>query len=104
MHIFLLLFFFSTKLFALPPYYVDKADSIPNICQSCFPKIVKWGGKPHCAPAAVSNSLYWLSKNGFPNLQPFQTSEPLTDQAKLVDLLGTEMNTTENGGTTPIKV
>lgn len=104
MRILFLLFIFPIKLFAMPAYSTDKAEEIPNVCQSCFPKIIKWGGKPHCAPAAVSNSLFWLSKNGFPALQPFHSNDALLDHAKLVDLLGTKMDTTENAGTTPMKV
>jgi hypothetical protein len=89
---------------ALPDSFTEKADQISNICQSCFPEIIQWGGKPHCAPAAVSNSLVWLSHNGFETLQPFHSQDAQRDQARLVDLLGRTMETTQNGGTTPFKV
>jgi hypothetical protein len=92
------------KAFAGPVFFTEKADQVPNICQSCFPDIIKWGGKPHCAPAAVSNSLAWLSKNGFPSLQPFQGGEQSADQARLVNKLGEVMGTSENGGTSPKQV
>jgi hypothetical protein len=94
----------SVSAFAAPAYFTEKADTVPNICQSCFPKIIQWEGKPHCAPAAVSNSLVWLSQNGYPELQPFHGDDILTDQAKLVNTLGEVMNTTKNGGTSPRKV
>jgi len=101
--IFLFLITFC-KAFAIPDYFTEKADQIPNICQSCFADIIQWGGRPHCAPAAVSNSLVWLSKNGFESLQPFHSDDSQKDQARLVDLLGQTMKTTENAGTSPFKV
>ncbi len=88
---------------ALPEFFIDKSNDVPNICQSCFPEIIKWGGHPHCAPAAISNSLVWLSKNGFPSLQPFQTGDPQKDQARLVNVLGDIMGTKESAGTSPQK-
>lgn len=100
----IILLFFSLKSFAIPPYFTEKADQVPNVCQSCYSETVKWGGKPHCAPAAVSNSLVWLSKNGFSSLQPFNSENQNMDQAKLVNALGDVMETTENGGTSPKKV
>jgi hypothetical protein len=100
----ILIFVFSFKAFALPDYFVDKVDQIPNICQSCFPEVIQWGGKPHCAPAAVSNSLIWLSRNGFESLQPFQSQDLQKDQARLVNLLGQTMGTTQSSGTSPSKV
>ncbi len=100
----ILLLFVSPLAFAIPPFFTEKADAIPNICQTCFPQIIKWGGKPHCAPAAVSNSLVWLSKNGFPSLHPFQDQDQNIGQARLVELLGEVMGTSETGGTSPIKV
>lgn len=101
---FFVLIFISSAVFGLPPSYTEKVDSIPNVCESCFPAIVKWGGKTHCAPAAVSNSLVWLSKNGFPSLQPFHDGNEDEDQARLVNLLGEIMGTSEYGGTSPYNV
>ena len=94
----------SVAAFSAPAYFTDKVDSTPNICQSCFPEIVRWKGKPHCAPAAVSNSMVWLAHNGFPELQPFSSTDTMSDHAKLVDKLGEVMNTTETAGTSPTKV
>lgn len=96
--------FISPISLGLPSSYTEKAESIPNICESCFPAIVKWGGKPHCAPAAVSNSLVWLSKNGFPSLQPFHDGNEEENQARLVNLLGEVMGTSEHGGTSSYNV
>jgi hypothetical protein len=94
----------SRGAFALPQYFTEKVDQVPNICQSCFPELIQWGGKPHCAPAAVSNSLVWLSQNGFEALQPFHTGDLQKDQAQLVNLLGQTMETTQNAGTSPFKI
>lgn len=103
MSAFINLLFLSLTAFSSPAYFTEKADAIPNICQSCFPKVIQWQGKPHCAPAAVSNSLIWLSENGYPQLQPFRDGDALQNQAKLVNSLGEVMDTTENG-TSPRKV
>src|SRR3989344_1969272 len=100
----LLLLLLSANAFALPAHFTEKADAVPNICQSCFSKIVKWGGNPHCAPAAISNSLAWLAKNGIPALQPFQGADPDADQARLMAELGKYMGTSEHGGTSPHQV
>jgi len=91
----------SQSFAAIPEYFSEKADLAPNICESCYPALVQWGGKPHCAPAAVANGLVWLSKNGYPSLQSFHSSNPDEDEARLVDLLGKVMGTTEHGGTSP---
>lgn len=97
-------FIFSTPAFSSPGYLTEKMDAIPNICQSCYPKIIQWAGKPHCAPAAVSNSLVWLANNGYPDLQPFNSGDEQVNHAKLVNQLGEIMDTTKNGGTSPKKV
>ncbi len=97
-------FLISQAVFALPAFFVEKVENTPNICQSCFPSLIKWGGAPHCAPAAVSNSLVWLSKNGYPALQPFSESDPIRAQAKLVNELGDIMGTTSEEGTSPKQV
>jgi len=59
------------------------------------------GGKTHCVPAAVSNSLVWLANNGFPSLQPFHDDDPQVAQARLVNMLGDVMGTSEHSGTSP---
>ena len=89
---------------AVPEYFTEKANSTPSICESCFPSIVKWGGKTFCAPAAVSNSLVWLANNGFPSLQPFHDDNPQVAQARLVNMLGDVMGTSEHSGTSPFSV
>lgn len=100
---FSLLSLFPFVILAKPVSFVEKADEISNICQSCYPKIVRWGGKPHCAPAAFSNSLVWLSTHGYPALQPYHDSAAEVAQARLVDHLGEVMGTSEKAGTSPSK-
>src|SRR5437868_419335 len=104
MEIVLHLLLFAVHAFAIPAYFDQSASEVPSICQSCYPKIVQWGGKPYCAPAAVSNSLVWLSRNGYPSLQPFHDEDPLQAQARLMNRLGQIMGTSENGGTSPKQV
>lgn len=100
----LITIFFHNNVYATVDFDVEKISEIPNICQTCYPKLVRWGGEPHCAPASVSNSIFWLSKNGFPNLLPFVDLDQNVAQAKLLNLLGDTMGTTDTEGTSPYKV
>ena len=59
-------------------------DAVPDFYQrdslhGTFPR----GGATLCGPIAVSNSLMWLSRNGFPELVE-STGDPHTDQHALI--------------------
>ena len=90
-----------TPSWALPEYFLDKVDAVPQICQSCMPKEIKWGGRPHCAAAAIAESLLWLAENGYPSVQPFQSGDVAVDRIHLVAALGEWMGTTATEGTSP---
>lgn len=94
---------FSENLWALPDSNTQNVNKIPNICQTCFPKLIDWGGKPHCAPAAISNSLVWLASLGLSELQPFQGKDHNLSQAQLVQKLGLMMETDSESGTSPYR-
>ena len=57
-------------------------------------------GAMYCGPAAVSNSLMWLSDNGFPSLVP-SSGDRYRDQHSLISELGSKefMNTRQIGST-----
>lgn len=43
---------------------------LPDLLQTDSELKVRGGGLSHCGPVAVSNSLIWLSQNGYPKLLP----------------------------------
>lgn len=80
---------------------IEKIYTIPDYTQTDpayggFPG----GGTQYCAPVSVSNSLMWLSDNGFPNLIP-QSGDRQRDQFDVAYLLGSSvyMNTSLISGT-----
>ncbi|MBN2138546.1 MAG: hypothetical protein JW720_12130 [Sedimentisphaerales bacterium] len=56
----------SARVF--PAIYTEKADSTSDLTQTDRLAELPGGGKTYCGPVAVSNSLFWLSENGFANL------------------------------------
>lgn len=57
-------------------------------------------GSMYCGPVAVSNSIVWLAKNGFPSLVEF-SNDPLLDQHRVIEKLASKgyMNTRSIGST-----
>jgi len=53
-----------------PGIYTEKINSIPDMTQTDPAAKLPNGGRSHCGPVAVSNSLMWLAGNGFENLSP----------------------------------
>ena len=49
-----------------PDVYIEKMDDIPDFTQ--LNKQLPLNGKTFCAPVSVSNSIMWLSANGYENL------------------------------------
>lgn len=88
---------FSTEL--SPDY--NRISSIPDYYQ----KENRFGtyplnGSMYCGPASVSNSLIWLSKNGFPSLVS-SSGNDLLDQHRIIKKLASKdyMNTRSIGST-----
>ena len=53
-----------------PGIYTEKVKSTPDMTQTDPAAKLPNGGRSHCGPVAVSNSLMWLAGNGFENLSP----------------------------------
>jgi len=87
-------------VYSLPPFYIEKIDSIPDLTQTAPKANFPAGGNQFCIPVAVSNSLFWLNSNGFPGLVD-NTGHSLADQANLAKLLASKayMDTDPNKGT-----
>jgi len=79
--------------------YNDKIKSMPDLCQSDkgFPSTA--GKGDFCGPTAASNGLFWLAKNGYPNLNPYENNK--SGQIDLVMDLSTDqyMQTESKNGT-----
>lgn len=67
---------------------LDLSRETPDFCQKN--EALPSNGKMYCGPASVSNSLWFLSQNGYPKL-----SRP--SQLELVQELGRAMETDANG-------
>jgi hypothetical protein len=50
--------------------YVEKVGSTGDMTQTEREAKLPNGGRSHCGPVSVSNSLMWLAENGFENLSP----------------------------------
>ena len=48
--------------------YIEKVDSTGDMTQTDRGAKLPNGGRLHCGPVSVSNSLMWLAENGFENL------------------------------------
>lgn len=83
-----------------PAVYIEKLDSTPDLTQTDPNGRLPNGGKAHCGPVAVANSLAWLADKGFDNLAP---GLPRREEAQfeIARLLGTKkyMNTNLKTGT-----
>ncbi|ULH18270.1 hypothetical protein MF271_22665 (plasmid) [Deinococcus sp. KNUC1210] len=83
----------------------SKAAATPDFLQTDRTAGFAGAGTQFCAPTAISNSLTWLGKHGYPALLP--TGNDLHDvQAKLIRQLGSAnfMNTDPAHGTGPWQV
>jgi hypothetical protein len=65
----------------LPAFSIDKVTAIPDLMQSHVEAGLPDGGKVYCGPVAVSNSLVWLSKNGFEKLVASSVDDPRSQGA-----------------------
>lgn len=90
----------------LPHEYLDKIASMPDFCQGDE----RFGALPGhgselCAPAALSNTFFWLNGHGFPKVIGKQTPSQ-ADQANLIRKLCSAdfMKTDEKIGTPPKNV
>jgi hypothetical protein len=54
----------------------DKIRDTPDLMQSLPAAALPEGGIAHCGPVAVSNSLVWLARHGYPQLAPGATLAP----------------------------
>jgi len=83
---------------AAPP--TAKIDQIPDLPQVNIDPSFAGDGKNYCAPVSVSNSLIWLSQNGFPRLSPGRGSER-QNQIEIIRKLASPdfMDTDEEEGT-----
>lgn len=82
-----------------PSVFLEKIDTTPDYMQTdpAYGGLPD-GGTQYCGPVSVSNSLMWLSDNGFPNLTP-HSNDRKRDQFDVARLLGspTYMNIGSQG-------
>ena len=83
-----------------PGIYTEKVDSTPDMTQTDPAAKLPNGGRSHCGPVAVSNSLMWLAGNGFEDLSP-DLQEPRKAHFEIARSLGSKkyMNTNLKTGT-----
>ncbi len=83
----------------------DKITDIPNLCQTDPEGEFAGDGSQFCAPVAISNSLMWLAKNGYPALDPTGNGDKAA-QLKMVRTLASAdyLDTDTGKGTNPKKV
>lgn len=69
--------------------YIEKINDIPDFTQqnSQLPQ----NGNTYCGPVSVSNSIVWLSKNGYPSLASGKS------QLEIIQQLGKLMQTNDDG-------
>lgn len=84
----------------IPSYSVEKINEIPDLCQADDKANFPGGGNQYCCLAAISNSLMWLDRHGFPDLVADQ-NDVFTSQVALVNILAGPgyMNTDSEDGT-----
>jgi hypothetical protein len=78
----------------------ERLDSTPDLMQSLPEAKLPRNGYTYCGPVAVSNSLIWLSRNGYPKLAPPDCKEPI-GQGSLALQLAQYFHTTGGKGTSP---
>ena len=85
---------------SVPNTAIDKLGDTPDLMQSLAAAGLPDGGVAHCGPVAVSNSLVWLARHGYPRLAP-TTKLTAASQGALARVLGEPnyMNTTYQDGT-----
>ncbi|MDB5101051.1 MAG: hypothetical protein JWM80_5472 [Cyanobacteria bacterium RYN_339] len=78
----------------------DKAADTPDLMQSLPEAGLPDGGAAYCGPVAVSNSLVWFTRHGYPTLAQREVDSP-AGQGGLAALLGGPryMRTTYTSGT-----
>lgn len=87
---------------AAPEIFTEKINSIPDYYQrdkeyGGFPR----GGSVYCGPVTASNSLFWFSKNGYPDIVQ-STDNAKKDQYNLISELGSSNYiNTQPGGASP---
>ena len=77
-----------------------RLDSTPDMMQSLPEAKLPLHGYTYCGPVAVSNSIIWLSKNGYPALAPAHSEKPSV-QGVLTLQLARYFRTTGGNGTSP---
>lgn len=79
---------------------VEKLADTPDLMQTHEAAGLPGGGAAYCGPVAVSNSLVWLAKHGYPRLAPLDRPGP-AGQGALAALLGgpAYMKTSQEEGT-----
>jgi hypothetical protein len=89
---------FGSIVFAAPPddgKYIAKMRGTPDLLQTLGAANFNGDGTQYCAPVAVSNSLIWLGKHGYPKLLPQIEGNARDAQIELVRILASAemMNT-----------
>jgi hypothetical protein len=86
----------ETAVKALPVFYLDKVDTMPDYCQ--IQQGLPGKGGQYCGPASALNALVWLDSNGFSDLIESDSSDAKV-RLELAKLLGAKeyMNTGSRG-------
>jgi hypothetical protein len=80
----------------LPAFYIRKLEDMPDLLQSNAR--LPGNGSTYCGPVSASNSLVWLSRNGYKALMPGVGDD---SQLRVAGVLGSEayMNASLKNGT-----
>lgn len=91
--------------FSLQAASTDKINATPDFSQTDPDGEFEGDGSNYCAPVAISNSLMYLARHGFPNLAATDMSVKAA-QIDLVQSLATTdyVDTNAKIGTTPAKI
>lgn len=83
-----------------PSAYVERIDAVPDLTQTRVRDSALRDGQDFCAPVAVSNSLVYLARNGYPKLLDNGPANESAQIALIRRLASPEfMRTSADGGT-----
>lgn len=81
-------------------FYLDRIENTPDLMQSDPAAQLPAGGAAYCGPVAVSNSIVWLSRHGYPGL--FKGKTGPNSQGQMALEISRYMHTDNWDGTLPM--
>lgn len=93
----------SSAKAAFPEFSTSKISDMPDLTQTDKRGNLPGKGRSYCGPVAVSNSLVWLARHGYPNLAPGYNGT-IQSQASIAKVLGLKYMKTNSKGTNTTRV